>query len=388
MPPRHRLLAAILGALTALGPLGVDMYLPAFPMMAAELGVGPGAIQRTLATFLLGMAVGQLVHGPLSDRLGRRAPLFAGLAIYGLASVGCAVAQDATVLAWLRLVQALGGCVGIVVARAMVRDLCDERGAVRMSAALMLAMGAAPILAPALGGWLMAGLGWRSIFWLLAVYAAAMMVIVALVLPESLPPERRRRDNLLGIVVVYGRILGDRRFLSFALAGALPMSGLFAYLTASPGVLMEIHGLDPVTYGMAFGANAVGLIVTSQIVSRLVRRLAPAQLLVQALAIQAAMGLLAAVAAASGLLWPLLSALFLYLSVMGALLPLAGALAMATQGPVAGSASAVIGALQFGTGALVGTGFGLLSAPAPIAMGGFLAVAGLAGLAAHHALRR
>ena len=140
MPPRHRLLAAILGALTALGPLGVDMYLPAFPMMAAELGVGPGAIQRTLATFLLGMAVGQLVHGPLSDRLGRRAPLFAGLAIYGLASVGCAVAQDATVLAWLRLVQALGGCVGIVVARAMVRDLCDERGAVRMSAALMLAM--------------------------------------------------------------------------------------------------------------------------------------------------------------------------------------------------------------------------------------------------------
>jgi DHA1 family bicyclomycin/chloramphenicol resistance-like MFS transporter len=264
MPPRHRLLAAILGALTALGPLGVDMYLPAFPVMAAELGVGPGAIQRTLATFLLGMAVGQLVHGPLSDRLGRRAPLFAGLVIFGLASVGCAVAVDATVLAWLRLLQALGGCVGIVVARAMVRDLCDERGAVRMSAALMLAMGAAPILAPALGGWLMAGLGWRSIFWVLAIYAALMILVVALVLPESLPPERRRRDNLLGIVLVYGRILRDRRFLSFALAGALPMTGLFAYLTASPGVLMEVHGLDPVTYGMAFGANAVGLILASQ----------------------------------------------------------------------------------------------------------------------------
>lgn len=388
MPQGHRLLAVLLGALTALGPLGVDMYLPAFPAMGEALGASPGAIQRTLATFLLGMAVGQLAYGPLSDRIGRRRPLFVGLAVFTLASVGCALAQDATMLAWLRLLQALGGCVGVVVARAVVRDVSDERGAVRMQAMLMLAMGAAPILAPMFGGWLLAGLGWRSIFWVLAAYGVLATVCVAVLLPESLPPERRRRDSPAQIVTVYLSILRDRRFLSCALAGALPMTGLFAYLVASPHVLMQVHGLDPVTYGIAFGSNAFGLILASQVIARLVRRHPPAVLLNGALMAQAGAGVFALLATLSGLMWPLLVALFLYLSLMGAVLPMASAMAMAPLGRVAGSASALIGTLQFGSGAIVGVLLGTFGGAAAWPMGALLACAGVAGLVVHRVLRR
>jgi DHA1 family bicyclomycin/chloramphenicol resistance-like MFS transporter len=388
MPDSHRRLAALLGALTALGPLGVDMYLPAFPAMGVDLGAPPAAVQRTLATFLFGMAAGQVVVGPLSDRYGRRLPLVAGLALFALASVGCAVAASAEALAWLRLAQALGGCAGMVVARAVVRDVADERGAVRMMATLMLVMGAAPILAPMAGGALLAAFDWRAIFWVLAAYGLAALLLVLLALPESLPPERRRRDGLAAILAVYAQILRDRRFLSCVLAGAIPMLGLFAYLVGSPYVLMEMHGLDPVRYGVAFGSNAFGLILASQVISRLVRHVAPPRLLLGALVVCAAAGLLVPLAVATGLLWPLLAALFLYLSVMGAVLPLASAQAMAPLGRVAGSASAVIGTMQFGGGAVVGVALGALGGGSPWPMAALLGLAGCGGLLAHLALRR
>ena len=387
MPQRYRLLAALLGALTALGPLGVDMYLPAFPVMGVALDASPAAIQRTLATFLLGMALGQLAYGPLSDRIGRRRPMFVGIAVFVLASIGCAMAASAEALTWLRLMQALGGCVGVVVARAVVRDLCDERGAVRMMAALMLVMGAAPILAPMLGGWLMAAFGWRAIFWVLAAYGALALLAMALFLPESLPPERRRHDSPVQVLLVYLGILRDRRFLSCALAGALPMTGLFTYLVGSPHVLMGKHGLDPVTYGMAFGANAIGLILVAQITARLARRYPPMMLLDRALMAQAAVGVFALGAVLSGQLWPLLIAFFCYLSVMGAVLPVAGAMAMAPLGRVAGSASALIGTLQFGSGAVVGVVLGALGGGAAWPMGVLLACGGVGGLVVHRALR-
>lgn len=387
MPANYRRLALILGMMTALGPLGVDMYLPAFPALAADLQASPAAVARTLAAFLLGMAVGQLAFGPLSDRLGRRVPIFAGLMLFGAASAGCAMATGAEALTWLRLAQALGGCAGIVVARAVVRDLCDERGMVRMNAMLMLVMGVAPILAPMLGGWLLALAGWRAIFWVLAIYAVIATVLVAAFLPESLPPERRRRDGPSEIVAVYLSILRDRRFLAHALAGAVPMTGLFAYLVASPSLLMERHGLGPVQYGFAFGANALGLIIAGQVIARLVRRRAPAELLPRALAACAVAGLLVPLAVATGGLVPVLAALFLYLATMGAVLPLASALAMAPLGRVAGSGSAVLGTLQFGGGAVVGVTLGALGSGA-WAMAATLAAAGCAGLALHMWLRR
>lgn len=388
MPEGYRRLAALLGALTALGPLGVDMYLPAFPAIGMDLVATPAAVQRTLATFLLGLSLGQLVMGPLSDRYGRRPPLFFGLGLFALASMGCAMAASTESLAWLRLAQALGGCAGMVVARAVVRDLCDERGAVRMMAMLMLVMGAAPILAPMLGGLLLSALGWRAIFWALAAYGAAALLLVALALPESHPPERRRRDGFVAVLAVYLQILRDRRFLSCALAGAVPMLGLFAYLVGSPHVLMGRHGLSPLQYGFAFGANAFGLILASQVIARLVRRVPPAMLLPRALAVCAAAGLLVPAAVATGALWPLLAALFLYLSVMGAVLPVASALAMAPMGRIAGSASAVIGTLQFGGGALVGILLGALGGGSAWPMAAVLGCAGLGGLALHLALRR
>lgn len=388
MPNGHRALAALLGALTALGPLGVDMYLPAFPAMGADLGASPGAVQRTLAAFLFGMAAGQLVMGPLSDRYGRRVPLFGGLALFSLASIGCALAASAEALTWLRLLQALGGCAGMVAARAVVRDLFDERGAVRMMASLMLVMGAAPILAPMLGSLVLEFVGWRAIFWFLAAYGVAALLLVLRFLPESLPPERRRRDGPAAILAVYLQILRDRRFLAHALAGAVPMVGLFAYLVASPHVLMGVHGLDPLTYGIAFGSNAFGLILASQVVARLVRRVAPSRLLLVALGLCMAAGLAVPVAVATGGLWPLLVALFCYLAVMGGVLPIASALAMAPMGRFAGSASAVIGTLQFGGGAVVGVVLGAIGAGSAWPMAMVLAAGGAGGLAAHLALRR
>ncbi|WP_439595242.1 multidrug effflux MFS transporter [Falsiroseomonas sp.] len=388
MPEHYRRLAALLGALTALGPLGVDMYLPAFPAMGTELAASPAAIQRTLAVFLLGMAAGQLVYGPLSDRLGRRRPLMIGMVVFTLASIGCALASSADALVALRLAQALGGCVGVVVARAVVRDLCDERGAVRMMSMLMLAMGAAPILAPMLGGWLLAALGWRAIFWFLAIYGGLALLVMVRWLPESLPPEQRRRDGLGQVMLVYLQLLRDRRFLSHALAGALPMAGLFAYLVGSPNLLMQVHGLGPVEYGMAFGANAFGLILASQIISRLVRRGQPARLLVAGLVLLALAGLGVVLAVLSGGLVPLLAAFFLYLALMGSVLPLSSALAMAPMGRMAGSASALMGTLQFGVGAVVGAVLGAFGGTSALAMGVLIALAGMGGLAAHLGLKR
>ena len=388
MPIGHRALAALLGALTALGPLGVDMYLPAFPAMGADLGATPGAVQRTLAAFLFGMAAGQLVMGPLSDRLGRRVPLFGGLALFSLASIGCALAASAEALTWLRLLQAVGGCAGMVAARAVVRDLFDERGSVRMMASLMLVMGAAPILAPMLGSLVLEFVGWRAIFWFLAAYGVIALLLVLRFLPESLPPERRRRDGPAAILAVYLQILRDRRFLAHALAGAVPMVGLFAYLVASPHVLMGVHGLGPTAYGIAFGSNAFGLILASQVVARLVRRVAPARLLMGALVLCMLAGFAVPVAVATGGLVPLLVALFCYLAVMGGVLPMASALAMAPMGRFAGSASAVIGTLQFGGGAAVGVLLGAIGAGSPWPMALVLAAGGAGGLAAHLLLRR
>lgn len=387
MPDGYRWLAALLASLTALGPLGVDMYLPAFPVMSEELQATPGEVQWTLAAFLLGIAAGQVVFGPLSDRLGRRPPLFAGLALFAAAAFGCALATSTEALTVLRAFQAVGGCAGMVIARAVVRDLCDERGTVRMMAALMLVMGAAPILAPLIGSALLAAFGWRAIFWALGLYGLAALLLVWIALPESLPPERRRRDNPSEVVAVYLQILGDRRFLAHALAGAVPMLGLFAYLVGSPDALMVRHGLTPTQYGIAFGSNAFGLILASQVISRLVRSRPPARLLAGALVICAAAGLLVPVAVASGALWALLPALFLYLSIMGAVLPLASALAMAPMGRFAGSASAVIGTLQFGGGALIGIALGALGAGSSWPMAWILACAGCGGLALHLALR-
>src|SRR4051794_11793934 len=263
MLPRPWLLPLILGAMSAFGPLATDMYLPAFPAIAAGLPADPAAVQGTLAAFFAGMAAAQLFYGPLADRLGRKPPLLLGLAIFTLASLGCAVTADIGTLTWLRFGQGLGGCAGMVMARAIVRDLAEGHAAIRLMAQLGLVQGLAPILAPSIGGALL-GLGsWRLIFWVLAAYAALLAVVVVLALPESLEPERRRRDGPAAIIRTYLRLLRDRHFLGHTLAAVPPLAGMFAYIGSSPFVYMELFGVSPQHYGLFFGANAFGIMIAA-----------------------------------------------------------------------------------------------------------------------------
>ncbi len=388
MPPGHRRLALILGALIALGPLGIDMYLPGFPAIAADLGATAAEVQGTVAAFLFGMAFGQLAYGPLADRLGRRIPMFIGLGLFAVASLACALSTSIEALTFLRFVQALGGCAGMVITRAIVRDLCDERGAVRMMSALMLAMGAAPILAPMFGSWLLAVADWRAIFWTMVLYAAVLLAVMVFMLPESLPPEGRRRDGPAQVLLVYLSILRDRRFLGRSLAGAMPMGGMFAYIAGSPFVVMELHGVGPTLYGLIFGANAAGLILVSQVNARLVRWRPPVQMLRAALLATAVAGglvLLGALTDALGL-FGILAPLFAYMALLGAVMPISSALAMAPMGRTAGMASALIGTMQFGFGALVGAALGALHDGTAVPMAALIALGGLGGLVAERVL--
>jgi MFS transporter, DHA1 family, multidrug resistance protein len=366
------------------------MYLPAFPAIAEGLRADPAAVQRTLAAFFLGMGIGQLAYGALSDRFGRRGPLLGGLALFTLASMGAALAASAGWLTGLRFVQGLGGCAGMVVARAIARDLTEGPAMVRLMSRLMLVMGIAPILAPTLGGALLAVAGWRAIFWALALYGAALALAVARALPESLPPERRRRDGPAEVARVYAGLLADRRFLGLALSGALPMAGMFAYIAGSPFVFMELHGVSPGGYGLFFGLNALGIMAVAQANARLAGRVPPLRALAVVQGAMAAVGLLllgAALTGAGGFA-AIVALLLLYVSGVGAVMPLASALAMAPQGRVAGSASALIGTLQFGLGAVVGWLLGALhdGTALPMALG--IALCGVAGVAARVGLVR
>jgi DHA1 family bicyclomycin/chloramphenicol resistance-like MFS transporter len=388
--PSHRTLALILGALAGMGPFSVDMYLPAFPALGASLGATPGAVQATLAVYFLGMAVGQVFYGPVADRFGRRGPLFVGLGLFTAASLLCALAPDIAWLTGARLLQALGGCAGMVIARAVVRDVTDERGAVRLMASLMLVMGVAPVIAPVLGGALLPVFGWRGIFVVLAAYGAAMLAMIALALPETLPPDRRRRDGLGATLRIWGALLRDARFMGFALAGGFIIGGMFAYIMGSPFVFMELHGVQPGHYGVYFGANALGIILAGQVASRLAQTVEPARLLPVVLTIAAGSGLALLAVAATGAFGfaGIVAALFCYVAMIGAVMPLTVALGMAPHGKMAGNASALMGTLQFGIGAAVGGVLGVLQDGTALPMAGVVAACGVAGWVARRVLVR
>ncbi|MEN2988840.1 Bcr/CflA family multidrug efflux MFS transporter [Tistrella sp. BH-R2-4] len=384
-PPMLRL-ALILGLLAAFGPLSIDMYLPAFPAIASDLAADPSAVQATLALFFAGLAGGQLIYGPLADRLGRRLPLLAGVVLYTVGSIGCALAADVDALVMWRLVQALGGCAGMVMSRAVIRDLFDERGSAIMLARLMLVMGAAPILAPLIGGQLLVLAGWRSIFWVLTGAGVLALVVVALALPESLPADRRRRQGVAEIGLTYLRFALDRRFIAPALAGGAAMGAMFAYIAGSPFVFIDLYGVGPGAYGWLFGANAAGLILASQLNARFVRGRSPAAIMRMACTTQAVAGVslaaivatgIAPVATATGLTM-LMVPLFLCIAVNGLIMPNATAVAMSPFGARAGSAAALLGLLQFGTGAISAALVGALDDGSAWPMAAAIALMGLA----------
>jgi DHA1 family bicyclomycin/chloramphenicol resistance-like MFS transporter len=349
----------ILGALTAFGPLAIDFYLPAFPSMALAFGTDEKHVQMTLAAYFLGLSIGQLAYGPVADRFGRRIPLLAGLSLFTVASLACAYAPNLEWLIGARFIQALGGCAGMVIARAVVSDKCDAVGSAKVYSQLMLVMGLAPILAPMLGGLLVNTSGWQSIFLVLTGFSAMAALAVALGLPESLP-DYVPRQPLSGALRQYGRLLKDPIYLGHALTGGTAIAGMFAYIAGSPFIFIKLYGVPPEHFGWLFGTNAAGFILVAQINARLLAKRGPAFLLVRAVWVYLTGGL--ALLAVSSLhtaqLWPLLIPLFICVASLGCIAPNASACAMNGQGARAGSASALLGCLQFsiaaGASALVG----------------------------------
>lgn len=381
-PVRHRgRLLLLLGSLVAIGPLTSDMYLPAFPAMADELSTDASGIQLTLTGALIGLAVGQLLVGPLSDALGRRKPLLAGIAVHVVASALCAIAPNLVVLDALRVVQGLGSATSTVIAMAIVRDLYADSAAATALSRLMLVLGVSPILAPTVGGIVLGWTSWRGIFLVLAALSVVIVVVTALALPETLPLQRRRRGGLRGTLGDYGRLVRDARFVGLILVAGLAMCTIFGFVAGSPFALQGHFGMNEQEFGYLFGAGALFVVVGTQLNAAVVSRRSPGQVLMTAL-VAATVGagvLLATSATGFGGLWGVLVPLWAVLLAIGFVTPNAPALAMSRHGEMAGTAAALLGAVQFGIGAvaapLVGTiGTGPAAMAVVIAVGLLLAV--------------
>jgi DHA1 family bicyclomycin/chloramphenicol resistance-like MFS transporter len=383
-------LAVILGALTAMGPLAIDMYLPALPTIARELHTSAASVQVSLAVYFVGIACGQAFYGPLSDRWGRKPALYFGLVLFCFSSIGCALANDVTALIALRFLQALGGCAPLVVPRAVVRDYFDQRGSVRMLSVLMLVMGLAPILAPLIGGQLLVNFGWRSVFWVLAAYGAFWMIVVVLFLPESLPAERRRRQRAAEVFATYFGLLRDRAYIGYVATGALIFAGLLAYISGSPFVFIELFRVPPEQYGVFFGINAIGIIAASQVNRWLANRYDARHIISAVLPVSVTAGLILLVDAYTGFggFPGILLPLFFYIASHGFVMPNTTALAMAPHGAVAGSASALLGTVQFVLGASAGALVGALGNGTAVPLAAVVAGCGALAFAAYQALPR
>ncbi|WP_047396903.1 Bcr/CflA family multidrug efflux MFS transporter [Chitinibacter sp. ZOR0017] len=386
-PPHSRFAGWILllAALTALGPLSIDMYLPGLPAIGHELHAGDGTVQLTLASYFIGLAIGQILYGPLSDHYGRKPPLLLGLGVYLLSSLGCALASSIEALVALRFLQALGGCAGMVIARAVVRDRCDPRSAAQVYSSLVLVMGIAPILAPLLGSWVVTTLSWRAIFGLLAGFALLCLLAMHYLLPETRPAVQGQRLALDDTLRAYRGLLRDRHFMGYALTGGLAVAGLFAYITSSPIVMMKVYGLSPTHYSLTFGSIAACYIFASQLNARALKTSSIDQLLHRAsLALGIASGtLLVASLITHPPFWLLVGCIYLYLLALGFAAPNATAGALAQHGQQAGLASALMGTLQFGIATLAGVLMGVWHDGSSLPLASTLAVCGIGALLAY-----
>ncbi len=371
----------LLGALTGMGPVAIDMYLPSLPAIGADLHASAAQTQGTVSAFLIGMAIGQFFYGPASDRLGRRAPILLGAAIFILGSAVCALAASPEVLLIGRFVQALGACAGGVVSRAVIRDRFDHTETARVLSLMMLIMGLAPILAPLLGGWLLA-FGWRVNFWFMTAFGVAVGVAGFLRLKESRTDETALQAASENPLQAYRALLGQRRLIGYALSGALNGAVLFTYIASSPELLIGTYGIPASAFGWIFGLNAVGIIGSNQVNRWLLRRVAPDRVLATASLVATGFGALLALAAVSGVgeRWSVLPMLFLLLSSFGFMQGNTMAGALSVDPKRAGSISALMGGVAFATGAVASSLAGLLhdGTPRPMALVMLVALVGSA----------
>ena len=346
----------LLALLTSLGPLSIDMYLPALPQMANDFGITTQRVANTLPAYFLGLALGQLIYGPLSDRIGRKTPLYFGLLLYICASILCTFANSEWSLIAARILQALGGCVGVVIARAAIRDRLDLQSSAQAFASMMIVMGIAPIIAPSLGALVLLYFSWPAVFVFLSAIGLICLICVHFFFQESLPIERRLNLNIKQVLNLYGAIFKQKSFRWPMLAGCFSGGILFCYISSSASILMDDYGLNQQQFAYAFGLNALGIMLLSSINKKLGRTFS----VLQRLKIGAVLQLLGVIVLLSAsllsnvALWIVLIGMFLAISGIGFTGPNAMALAMAEQGERAGTASAVMGSMQFACGLLAG----------------------------------
>lgn len=347
--------AFVLGLLSAIGPFAIDMYLPALPSIGKSLGSSVGAVQASLMAFFVALGLGQVLYGPVSDMFGRKLPLYFGLSLFGLASIGCALAPDIQTLVALRFVQGLGACATMVIPRAVVRDLHTGTDAARLMSMLMLVFSVSPILAPLTGSLLIDAFGWRSVFWAVTVIAVLALLLLWRGLRETRPVEQRLHSSVGSALAGYGVLLRDRHFLGLVFIGAFGVSSFFAYLANSPFVLMEHYGLTPRQYGIAFAVNAASFIGASQFTARLATRWGLQRVVRFAVTGYAVtmLTLLGLYLVGVDRLDVLIGMMLIGFGFLGLVVPIASVLALDAHGTIAGTASSLMGTLQFLTGALV-----------------------------------
>jgi DHA1 family bicyclomycin/chloramphenicol resistance-like MFS transporter len=370
---------AILSALMAFASVSTDLYLPAMPAMAQSLHANAGQLELTISGYLIGFSLGQLLWGPVGDRYGRRLPVGLGLLLFIAGSAGCALSTTAPMMIGWRAVQAVGACASVVLARAMIRDLYEGHRAAQMLSTLMTVMAVAPLLGPSIGGVILRFGSWQLIFWALAVFGGLILVAIY-TLPETLPPERRNHAPLSGAFRRYGQLLRDRRVLGYASAGGFFYGGMYAYIAGTPFAYIDYYHVSPQTYGILFGVGIVGIMVANQINARSVRKVGSDQLMRLGTVIAALASVLLAVDACLdiGGLPGLVAPLFVFVAAAG--LIIANSIIGALNGfpHVAGAVSALIGALQYGTG-ILGSGLvGALADGTPKPMAIVIAVFGVA----------
>lgn len=360
---RYYSLILILGSLTALGPFSIDMYLPGFPAIAADLQTNTSRVSLTLSSFFIGISAGQLLYGPLLDRFGRKKPLYIGLLVYILASAGCAFVTTIDVLIGLRFIQALGSCAATVASVAMVRDLFPVKDNAKVFALLMLVLGVSPMIAPTLGGYVTVAFGWHTIFLILLGLGTFNLIASWLWLPESYKPDTNLSLKPKPIINNFWIVFKTPQFYTYAITGALAFSGLFAYISGSPLLFMEIFQVSEETYGWIFALLALGFIGSSQVNTLMLRRYTSQQLIYGALIIQAITAVIFLIGSIYGWfgLTETTALLFVFLCCLGFVSPNASALSLLPFTKNAGSASALMGAIQMGVGALASVGVSIFA---------------------------